>query len=69
MTRIPDVIAEDLVAHHGDPLAWFHGQLASYILRPSRRFQKELDQRVVAVDGDRDYAGFVHHHHGQEESL
>lgn len=33
---LPPVLAEHLVLLHGDPYAWWFGQLMAYIMRPSK---------------------------------
>lgn len=55
MTRLPNVIAEDLAAFHGDPYAWFHGELMSYILRPTKQFEKEIDRHIRSMFPDDNY--------------
>ncbi|XP_018495829.1 alpha-(1,6)-fucosyltransferase [Galendromus occidentalis] len=55
MARLPNTIAKDLVAFHGDPYAWFHGASMSYLLRPSKGFEKILNQHLRSMFPDGNY--------------
>ncbi len=39
---IPKEFADDLIACHGNPPAWFMGQFLFYLMRSSPSFQKRL---------------------------
>ena len=41
--RIPSELASRLT-HHGTPLAWWQGQLLTYLLRFSDTFQKKINE-------------------------
>lgn len=47
---LPSQISEKLVQLHKSPYAWFYGQLAAYILRPSEEMDKFLSKNEKKFD-------------------
>lgn len=49
MTHLPAGIGAGVMASHGNPMAWFHGILMSYILRPNEKFGQKLADHVASL--------------------
>lgn len=47
---LPSQISEKLTQLHRSPYAWFYGQLASFILRPSEEMEKFLSKNEKKFD-------------------
>ena len=46
---IPADIADRLIRLHGNPFAWFTGQLMKYLLRPQDWLQEFMDKKYQAI--------------------
>ncbi len=46
---IPEDLAERLIRLHGNPFAWFTGQLIKYMLRPQAWLSEFMEKKYEAI--------------------
>ena len=55
--RIPSEIAERLIQNHGDPAAWWMGQLVDYLIRPQPWLRDSITKFENTIGFKRPIAG------------